>query len=221
METTFTSATTQSPCAKSGDTVMFFDVETTGLPTRYDAPYSRVDVWPRIVSVCWAFYTTAGDELQHDYAIVKPNGFLIPDEAALIHGITTERALQEGTPLKSVLNKMTADIQLHRPLLAVAHNIRFDEPVLHAEFLRCMLPRPLVRMRKFCTMSTTTELCRLRPRRQGKFKWPKLVELHRHLFGTEFSAGHHAGADVKACAECFFELQRTSVAGPWKYTFQS
>jgi hypothetical protein len=36
--------------------ILFFDVETTGLPTRRGAHYSELDVWPRIVSISWTLF---------------------------------------------------------------------------------------------------------------------------------------------------------------------
>ena len=57
-------------------------------------------------------------------------------------------------------------------------------------------------------MKTTTHLCRL-PRPGGPgYKWPKLAELHTHLFGHPHAAAHDAKGDVTACAACFFELRR-------------
>lgn len=45
----------------------------------------------------------------------------------------------------------------------------------------------------------------------GRFKWPKLIELHRKLFGTGFDDAHDALADVKACGKCFFEMKRRGI----------
>jgi DNA polymerase III epsilon subunit-like protein len=58
-------------------------------------------------------------------------------------------------------------------------------------------------------MEASTALCQL-PGRYG-YKWPKLDELHRHLFGRGMGAAHNALVDVEACARCFFELQRRGV----------
>jgi len=191
---------------------LFLDTETTGLPTRRGAHYTELDAWPRMVSACWAFYSPTGKELHYEYHIIRPDSFTIPHDVTLIHGITTERALHEGIPLATVLQKLATDIGERRPQLAVAHNMAFDQPVLLAEYLRIGLAQPMTSLRSFCTMVSTTELVRLPPFRYGKHKWPKLAELYYHLFGMDFPSGHHAGADVKACAACFFELQRRGLA---------
>jgi len=40
------------------------------------------------------------------------------------------------------------------------------------------------------------------------YKWPKLAELHRRLFGTVPEGLHDARVDVMACLRCFLELRR-------------
>lgn len=40
--------------------LMVLDVETTGLPLQRNAAYQHVHVWPRIVSISWAFYQSQG-----------------------------------------------------------------------------------------------------------------------------------------------------------------
>ena len=45
-------------------------------------------------------------------------------------------------------------------------------------------------------------------RKSGKFKLPKLTELHEYLFGEPFAEAHNATADVEATTRCFFELLR-------------
>jgi len=45
------------------------------------------------------------------------------------------------------------------------------------------------------------------------YKWPTLNELHLQLFQEEFTGSHNAGADVEACARCYFELKRRGIIG--------
>jgi hypothetical protein len=85
----------------------------------------------------------------------------------------------------------------------------FDENVLGAEFLRAGMANPLPTMRRVCTMKTSTDYCEL-PGRYG-YKWPTLEELYRVLFNRGLQNYHTALADVRACAECFFELKRLGV----------
>ncbi len=43
------------------------------------------------------------------------------------------------------------------------------------------------------------------------YKWPKLQETYKFLFGEEFEGAHDAMADVRACARIYFELRNRSV----------
>ena len=72
---------------------LFFDTETSGLPKSWKAPPSDVDNWPHAVQVGWVLCKPDGSVEEERDAIVKPDGWTIPDAAARVHGITTERAL--------------------------------------------------------------------------------------------------------------------------------
>jgi DNA polymerase III subunit epsilon len=185
--------------------ILVFDVETSGLPSRRGAHYSDLDVWPRIVSISWALYRGPDAQVKHIHTLIRPDGFSIPPEATRIHGIDTERARREGAPAPATLASLLQDVATHAPSLVVAHNVDFDRPILLAEFLRAGLGDEFARLPSFCTMASTTELCRL-PRPRGGYKWPTLDELHRYLFGAGVEVAHDAGADVLSCAKCYFKL---------------
>jgi DNA polymerase III epsilon subunit-like protein len=141
------------------------------------------------------------------YALVRPEGFTIPADATAIHGITTERALRDGHSLASTLDAMSAEVACRSPNTLVGHNVSFDRSMVLREYSRAKRPEAISGLRTICTMMGTADICRL-PGKYGDFKWPKLGELHRHLFGKSLSVAHDARADVEACARCFFELQR-------------
>jgi DNA polymerase III subunit epsilon len=187
--------------------LLFFDTETSGLPRSHHAPVSDLANWPRIVQIAWQLTDQQGTTQQAVEAIIRPDGFSIPADAARVHGITTARALTEGQLLPQVLNQFLAALRQADTL--IAHNLAFDEKVLGAELLRCGLPNPLPTLQRHCTMEASTALCQL-PGRYG-YKWPRLDELHQHLFGRGMGAAHNALVDVEACARCFFELRRRGV----------
>jgi len=115
--------------------------------------------------------------------------------------------MTEGSSLKTVLLAF-ADAAARSDFI-IAHNVRFDENVIAAEYLRLMLPSPFAGKRRICTMMRSVEICRI----QGPYgyKWPTLSQLHQELFQTGYEEAHDAGADVAACAKCFFELKRRGV----------
>ena len=86
--------------------------------------------------------------------------------------------------------------------------MNFDKNVWGAELFRFDISLG-DHLKEFCTMLSTVNYCRIR----GKygFKWPKLEELHRKLFKKDFEDAHNALGDVRATANCFFELLRQNI----------
>jgi DNA polymerase III subunit epsilon len=188
--------------------ILFFDCETTGLPRNYKAPVSDTANWPRLVQLAWLVCDEDGTELEAKDFIVKPEGFKVPDEAAKLHGVSDERARKEGHPLPLVLGAF--DKALSGSDLLVAHNIAYDEKIVGSEFWRHGQNDPLAGKKKLCTMLSAVDFCRL-PGNYGKYKWPKLKELHQKLFNCDFADAHNAIADIRATAKCFFELKKRGV----------
>ncbi len=186
---------------------LFFDTETTGVPRDNRAPVSDLENWPRVVQLGWMQCDNRGGEIACQEHLIIPEGFHIPEEVTLIHGITTERALREGIPLQAALRSFSAAVAEAQAL--VAHNFRFDEQVLGAEFLRAELSNPIPGRSRLCTMLASTSFCRI-PGRYG-YKRPTLEELYRILFQRVRAESHGALIDARACAECFFELRRLGV----------
>ena len=182
---------------------LFFDTETTGLPKYYGAPLEELDNWPRLVQLAWLLLDENGEEQDGQNRIIRPDGFVIPEEASAVHGISTERALKEGIGIESALDEFVEALESTKTL--VAHNISFDEKIMGAEFLRQNLQPQFLAMPKICTMHKSTDFCAIETERG--YKWPKLIELHEKLFGVSFDGAHDALADVRATARCFFELK--------------
>jgi DNA polymerase III epsilon subunit-like protein len=186
---------------------LFFDTETTGLPLNWKAPVNDLPNWPRLVQLAWLLYDRSGNLLAGADHIIRPEGFSIPVSASGIHGITHERACREGSPIKNVLQEFLSLID--RSEILVAHNMRFDEAIVGAEFLRLKMPNTLLSKERICTMLKSTHFCKL----DGPYgyKWPKLSELHYQLFQSGFSEAHNAAVDIQITAKCFFALQQRGV----------
>ena len=186
---------------------LFFDTETTGLPKNWKAPVTDLNNWPRLVQLAWILYDSRDQEVKRANGIIIPEGFTILTEASDVHGITTQKALDEGIDLNLALSEFAS--AMNEAEYLIAHNISFDEMIVGAEFLRKEIENNLGAIPKICTMKTTTNVCKI-PGRYG-FKWPNLTELHQYLFNKGFEDAHDALADVKACADCFFELKKSGL----------
>lgn len=210
---------------------LIFDTETTHLVNRKaDASHPSQ---PRVVQLAAGLFDLrSGQCIGSVSSIIKPDGFeiappikpngltieeckaqRIPLNAADIHGITQERAMDEGVDGGDVFNLFNSMASLSD--FGVAHNADFDVLALEVEYNRRALDNHLPEKR-LCTMRSTTTLCKLEPFRYGSFKWPTLQELHTHLFGEGFEGAHDALTDVLAAASCFFELRRVGHS-EWSY----
>lgn len=183
---------------------MFFDTETTGLPRSYSAPSSDTANWPRMVQLSWILADEDGREASSGDYIIRPEGFSIPRAASDVHGITTERAMSEGSPLSYVMDKFTRD--LAKAATIVGHNVEFDIKIAGAELIRLGRQDVVGKKPFVCTMKETTDFCKL-PGNYG-YKWPKLEELYFKLFHTKFSGAHNSMSDVRATLRCFVELRK-------------
>lgn len=183
---------------------LFFDTETTGVPKDYKAPASNTNNWPRLVQLGWILTDETGNEISSGNEIIKPEGYVIPTDASRVHGITTEVALREGKPLKQVLQSFLKDAEGIKCF--VGHNVSFDQKVVGAELYRLGIADTVSTARSLDTMVAATDYCKI-PGVYG-YKWPKLIELHRKLFGCDFEDAHDAMADITATKKCFFEMKR-------------
>ena len=183
---------------------LFFDTETTGLPKNWKAPVSDLNNWPRMIQIAWILCDNKGNRVEANDFIIKPENFKISKEATKVHGISTEKALQEGESLEKVLQQFNELVQQSK--FIVAHNISFDEKIMGAELLRTAIESNFNQKKKICTMKSATDYCKI-PGRYG-YKWPTLSELHIKLFGEDFDEAHDAAVDINATAKCFWEMRK-------------
>lgn len=188
--------------------ILFFDVETAGLPLNYKAPVSDVNNWPRLVQIGWILCSSSGEVMGKQEFVIRPEGFVIPEGASNIHGVTQDIAISQGVPVAYILERFAEVVAMSNVI--VGHNIAFDMNIVGAEFLRFKGSNDLEGKPTICTMNTSTEFCKL-PGKFGKYKWPQLGELYQVLFKTEMGAAHTALQDIENTLKCFFELRRLGV----------
>ncbi|MCU0397707.1 MAG: DNA polymerase III subunit alpha, partial [Cyclobacteriaceae bacterium] len=192
---------------------LIFDTETTGIPHNKTAPITDLENWPRLVQIAWQLHDAHGGLIDRQNYIIKPEGFNIPFKAEQIHGISTQRALDEGEDLHSVLTSFFSDLE--KSQLLVGHNIEFDINIIGSELIRkSMDPENLLSINKLDTGIASIEFCQLSGGIGGKLKMPRLIELHQKLFSKDFGDAHDAAYDVAATARCFFGLIKKNVIQP-------
>lgn len=183
---------------------LFFDTETSDKLNFKNPPHLASPDFPWIVQL-GAILAEKGIVYGELNIVIRAAGRTIAPGAQEVHNISVETADRTG------VTESTA-ARMFLELLACAdkyicHNVAFD-----SWMIRGLLTRSAKRFLSdfdakpsYCTMLSTTGLCRL-PGPYG-FKWPKLIELHKHLFeGEGFVGAHDAMFDVRATMKCYYEL---------------
>ena len=189
--------------------VIVFDVETTGLPSKYNANVQELEVWPSIVQFSWLVYDT--DEMDlvsiQDYIVKLKDGMLVPVESTNIHGITNEKMLT-GKDIEQVLYKFYEELESCS--FIIAHNLKFDKSMILVESIRNNIEPIFNNKVEFCTMINGTKICNLKRknyRNQIVSKFPKLVELYKKLFNELPNNLHNSLNDVLVCFRCYYKMR--------------
>lgn len=187
---------------------LIFDTETSGLPL-FNEPANHPDQ-AHIVQLACVLLDEEFNERSCFNTLIKPELYKhIHPRAQEAHGISIDECIKYGMPIQCAIDTF---IELSKQSnLAVAHNSKFDQKLIsiEQELLNCGGTFHLVNT--FCTMNATTELCKLPKTNSwgaGRYKWPKLIEAHQHIFNEGFDDAHDALADVRACARIFKWLKQ-------------
>lgn len=193
-------------------TILAWDVETTGLPNFKER--SADPTQPHIVQIGLCLYDEGGREIEAMSAITKPDGWTIPPEMTAIHGISQERAMDEGIPEGQIVGLYI--MFQARARLRVAHNSSFDTRLARIAMTRAGIERDFIEAiearQSYCTCTNAKLVLKLPPTdRQmaagfSGFKSPKLEECVRHFFQEELPGAHDALIDARACGRVFFAL---------------
>jgi DNA polymerase III epsilon subunit-like protein len=210
---------------------LVFDVETTGLlpkQKRGQESGPTISEYPHILQLSFVLYDLEKRTIQQRYdSYVKvPDSVVIDPYITTLTGIDRAMCNRRGKPITTVLNDFFAAYKLCEGL--VAHNLEFDTKMVLVEVERnqgalierglaeCLLMfQPMnekVRnIDRYCTMRKSINLCNIlvaNDRGETRRKFPKLVELHKHLFGGDAPENlHNAMVDVEACLRCYLKMR--------------
>lgn len=183
-------------------TAIVFDTETTGLPS------ATHEI--RLVSLAWIVIQCDGDNndgkwhvcTEHVH-VVKPDGFMIPDRATHVHGISTEYAMHVGESVEFVLEKFMESVS--KCDMIVAHNCKYDTLVISTELRKL---QSLTRINWCAIFETIPKVCTMRLAQQ-RFggRSMSLSNTYLRMYAREWDAPlHNALHDTRCCAEIFFYL---------------
>lgn len=187
---------------------VIFDVETTGLPrlTRfrkyYDPRQTSYYDSSRMLSIAWIVLDETYKVVCKANHIVRPDGFDVPLDSTMIHGITREYAAQHGESILDVFGALRS--ALDKVHTIVAHNIEFDIHILKSELYRYGQKETLsvldAKRDMFCTMQRGKEHFNLK-------KFPKLSELYAMMYDEPMINPHDALHDAWHCCKCFITMR--------------
>jgi len=182
----------------SENDLIVFDTETTGIPD-WKQP-SHYDIQPHLVEIAAVRVNPESRHIEQKLELmVSPDGWTIPDEVAEIHGITTEKALENGLPEKDVLD-MFLDFWAGRK--RIAFNTTFDNRIIRIATKR-FSDKPTIAMWK----GGEYECAMYGSRRVMGGKIPSLAEAYRYFIGGELDDAHTAMGDVLATVEIYFKMK--------------
>lgn len=196
-------------------TVMVYDTETTSLP-KWDRPSADPEQ-PHIVQLAMIQYADDGTELSARSVIVKPDGWEIDPNspASKVHGITQERAMEEGIPEHQAVALWL--VATARASLSVAYVHQFDARIMRIAMARAGYQKDFADFigsrPSFCPAVKCRTIVGLPPSDKmlaagrNTPKQPSLAEAVRHFFGEEIVGAHDAFVDARACARIFWHLR--------------
>lgn len=191
---------------------LLFDTETTGIP-RYPLPADHPEQ-PYMAQLAMVLVEQPEpltfNVLERYVAMVTPEGWTMPDEVARIHGLSTEKLLAEGRPVREVLDRFNEFYDRCDEYLS--YGIIFDTKIMRGALRRNGYPDRFGEKAEGCVMRAATEPCRMAPTanmmaagRRGP-KTPKLIEAHEILLGRKFERAHDAAADTDALVSVWQHL---------------
>ncbi len=183
---------------------IYIDTETTGIPDMHLQHTHPAQ--PNLVQVAVVLVDDAWVERAVFSAIVRPEGWTIPDAAAAVHGITTVDAAQYGLPLRLVVPVLSNMLRMADEV--IAHNYPFDERIINTAFHRykeAPCPWPFKRS---CTLEQAEPVLKLpataRMRAAGRansYKKPNLAECMQYFYRRAPGKHHDALADARDCMQ--------------------
>lgn len=199
-------------------TAIFYDTETTGLPL-FNEP-SEDPRQPHIVQLAACLVDLDKREtISSMDMIIEPDGWVIPDEVAAIHGITTEHAQAFGVS-ESLAVGMFLSLW-ERSQRRIAHNESFDARILRIALMRHESPAEADTWKAGlaeCTQILSTPILKLPPTakmiaaRRNHHKSANLGEAYEFFTGKKLEGAHRAMVDVTACMDVYFAIQNRALA---------
>jgi DNA polymerase-3 subunit epsilon len=186
--------------------IMPFDPETSGIPN-WKIP-SESSSQPHIVSLAAALVdSVTGEVMEKMDVIVMPTDWTIDKETIDVHGITMERAMDEGIPEEHALDmfmqmwrkcqkRIAFNATFDNRIIRIAQKRFFSDSAEHVEWMRSWQED---KAQYYCVMQAAKKA-------MGASKLPTLGEAYSHFMHKPLENAHQAMADTLACLEIYFAI---------------
>ena len=184
---------------------LIFDCSPVDKPKDYKALFTDTNAWPRLIHLSWIVLDKDFKPKEDFDCIIDPQGFKLTKAIQKRVKIDEEDFTKKAAPLEDVLAKFSASVE--KVEFMIAHNLKMNESVVAAEYIRTGMDNPMFRTERICLMQESTYYCKI-PNRRGSYKWPSLTELHAICFQQRYAPANNARADVIAAARSFIKLMK-------------
>ncbi len=182
--------------------ILFIDTETSGFPKNGVGLEDPTQA--RILEIGAILTDDQGKIVATLDSLVKCGDIVLHEKLKGVHDITVEECNENG--LDNVRFIKLVDSMYHSCNTIVGHNIEFDLKMLSLYYPYLNAGCPIL----FCTMKSTTDICKI-PNRWGTgYKYPSLNEAYTHFFGETKKSKHRAFDDAMMCKEIYFKLQEAT-----------
>jgi len=189
--------------AAAGEVGLVFKTETTGLPDwrgRSDGVTQ-----PHLVRLSAQLIDLTTRDLLDDMdAIIKPDGWEIPDEVVRIHGVTAQHANEVGISEKDALQQFMN--MWKQSTVKIAHGMPFQSRIIRIATLRYATKNTQDKWKEaksFCTAKIAKQIGSPSNR---------LDDAYMAVIGKTLDNRHDTMAGVDATAELYFKIQELSDA---------
>lgn len=192
-----------------GKRVLFFDLETTGFPARVIGKYNADEYFDytdntkynesRLIQIGWYYsdnfikFKDCDIDINKIKSVIrKPFDFYtIPDTSVNIHGISYEKAINEGIYIKKIMNGEFGNCIMNCDYI-VAYNAYFDFSILANEIHRIKNDHIY---NKLMQLKDNNVVCMMAICNDYMNQYIKQSDMYGLLYGTNANA-HRANHDV-------------------------
>ncbi|MDP5039192.1 MAG: 3'-5' exonuclease [Candidatus Gracilibacteria bacterium] len=186
--------------------ILVFDTETTGFIDKKNPDLNAQPYIVQFAGIIGELKDGKFSEISRVNQFIKPK-ISIPFASSQVHHIydidvKNAPAIEEKIiDFTQIINDVDA---------IIGHNIEYDEEMIKLELKRLQKEYLYKPKQVICTMKTTVDFCAIKGN-SDRFKYPKLGELYKTLFGEYFIGAHDAMVDVEATLKAFLKLESEKI----------